>query len=256
LIRTVPYLIDRSSGPGVRKIPAVGELSDRRARKKLRTRTEVRSAAQRLFDERGFDAVTIADVAAEADVAVQTVFNHFATKEELFFDGRTPWLEGTAASVRDRQPGEPPLTALRRYLVATVGDLVARNGTESRRRFVAAIEASPDLRTHELRLTYEAERRLAETLTEAWAAGASSCGSPVPEDPATGAALVAATWLGVARTLLFHARAQLGAPGSATPTAPVEELADRVFGQLEQGFAPAPAGCDPAVTGWPGRRAG
>src|SRR3954466_13771955 len=97
----------------------VGEISDRRARKKLKTRTEIRTAAQRLFDERGFDAVTIADVAAEADVAVQTVFNHFATKEELFFDGRVRWVEGAAAAVRGRAPADPPLAALHRYIVGT-----------------------------------------------------------------------------------------------------------------------------------------
>ena len=50
-----------------------------------------------MFAERGFEAVTIADVARGADVAVQTVFNHFATKEELFFDGRADWVDGAAA---------------------------------------------------------------------------------------------------------------------------------------------------------------
>ena len=63
---------------------------DRRARKKAQTRELIRTVAHRLFAERGFDAVTIADIAREADVAVQTVFNHFATKEELFFDGPGP----------------------------------------------------------------------------------------------------------------------------------------------------------------------
>jgi len=58
----------------------VQEGNDRRARKKALTRTEIRDAAHLLFAERGFDAVTIADVAERADVAVQTVFNHFATK--------------------------------------------------------------------------------------------------------------------------------------------------------------------------------
>ena len=43
--------------------------------------------------------VTLTDVAREADVAVQTVFNHFATKEDLFFDGRAPWVDGLAAAV-------------------------------------------------------------------------------------------------------------------------------------------------------------
>ena len=91
----------------------MGELNDRRARKKAQTRELVRSVAQRRFDEDGFDAVTIADIARECDVAVQTVFNHFATKEELFYDGRTPWVDGLANAVRARTPSVAPLTALR-----------------------------------------------------------------------------------------------------------------------------------------------
>ena len=49
---------------------------------------------------------TLTDVAREADVAVQTVFNHFPTKEEFFSEGRVPWVEAPAAAVRDRRPGE------------------------------------------------------------------------------------------------------------------------------------------------------
>jgi len=82
----------------------VGEINDRRARKKAQTREQIRTVAHRLFADVSFTAVTIADIAREADVAVQTVFNHFATKEELFFDGRTPWVEGPAAAVRTRRP--------------------------------------------------------------------------------------------------------------------------------------------------------
>ena len=72
--------------------------------------------AHRLFAEHGFDAVTIADIAGQADVAVQTVFNHFATKEELFFDDRADWVDGAAAAVRSRPEGVAPLAALRAHL--------------------------------------------------------------------------------------------------------------------------------------------
>ena len=72
----------------------MGDLQDRRARKKAQTREQIQRVAQGLFAERGFEAVTIADIASGADVAVQTVFNHFSSKEELFFDGRTPWSRG------------------------------------------------------------------------------------------------------------------------------------------------------------------
>src|SRR3954468_4326551 len=148
----------------------VSELSDRPARKNSKTRTGSRTAAQGLFGERGVDAVTIADIAAAADVAVQTVFNHFATKEDLFFDDRTPWVTGPADAVRRRSPGEPPLAALRRYLLGLVGSLAAAHHTAERRSFISTIEASPALRVREMELVHESERRLAEALAEAWSA--------------------------------------------------------------------------------------
>ncbi|MGY1709229.1 helix-turn-helix domain-containing protein [Geodermatophilus sp. SYSU D00758] len=75
----------------------MSDTQDRWARKRTRTREHVRDTADRLFTERGFEAVTVAEVAATADVAVQTVFNHFPGKEALFSADRTPWVAGPAA---------------------------------------------------------------------------------------------------------------------------------------------------------------
>src|SRR3954468_19718832 len=74
-----------------------------RARKKRLAREAIATAARRLFAERGFDAVTVAEVAAAADVSEKTVFNHFPTKEDLAFAGRE---EGTAQFVS--AIAEPP----------------------------------------------------------------------------------------------------------------------------------------------------
>ena len=57
-----------------------------RERKRLRTRREISDVATRLFVERGFERVTLAEIAEAADVSVKTIFNHFGSKEELFFD--------------------------------------------------------------------------------------------------------------------------------------------------------------------------
>src|SRR3954463_9774839 len=112
----------------------VGKVNDRRARKKAQTRELIRDVAQALFDERGFETVTIAEIARAADVAVQTVFNHFPTKEELFFDGRTPWVETLADSVRRRAPSVAPLSALRAHLVDMIAELVGSHRQPNRRR--------------------------------------------------------------------------------------------------------------------------
>jgi AcrR family transcriptional regulator len=239
----------------------VGEVTDRRARKKARTREVVRTVAHGLFAEHGFEAVTIAEIARAADVAVQTVFNHFPTKEELFFDGRTSWLEGPAESVRSRPTSVPPLTALRTYLVGAVGQLVASHDSPEHRCYIATLESSESLRAHERELVHLAEQRLRAALLEAWSADAAGS-RPVPRDPATAATLVAALWLAGVRALVVGRRPALaeGADPDLT-AATAAAVADRVLRRLETTVEldyEEPAGTDEADTGWPRdiRRAG
>ncbi len=111
--------------------------ADRRARKWARTHDELRVVAQRLFAERGFDAVTVADVAQAADVAVQTVFNHYPTKEDLYFAGRAPWVEGPARAVAHRAPGTGAVATahawITRHVLAVPGLLRRRPAAGSPR---------------------------------------------------------------------------------------------------------------------------
>lgn len=217
----------------------VSDLLDRRARKKAHTRAEIRSAAQQLFDERGFDAVTIADIARHADVAVQTVFNHFPSKEELFFDGRVPWVEGPAEAVRSRA-GASALEALRRYLVRTARNLVEAHGSPERRRQMHTLEGSPTLLAYERELVHQAETRLAAALDEAWTAE----GAP-PAGPSSSASLspavTAAIWLTAARALVTERREQVAAGADArTAASETAALTDRLLARLERGLSWAP----------------
>jgi AcrR family transcriptional regulator len=143
----------------------------RRERRKAQTRAEVRETAQRLFAERGFDAVTIADVAAAAEVAVQTVFNHFETKEALFFDGRTPWVEGAAASVAQRSPGSDPVAALRAYIEADLTQLLDQESRPENRSYLEALHRSPSLQERERTLVEQAGEHVAWPLSAAISAG-------------------------------------------------------------------------------------
>ena len=236
----------------------MGELLDRRARKKAQTRELIRSVAQRLFDERGFETVTIADIARQCDVAVQTVFNHFATKEELFFDGRTPWVDTLADSVRRRDPSVAPLSALRAHLVEMVTELVGSHRCPDRRRYIATLEASDALLTYRRELVHEAERNLREALLEAWETTAVA-----PVDPESSAPVIAAIWVAAARSLVLE-RPPLASDGDDPERAAASAtvLADRVLRQLERGalavHGPVPStearstDSGPASdTGWP-----
>jgi AcrR family transcriptional regulator len=226
---------------------------DRRARKKARTHEEIRTAAREMFAARGFEAVTIADIAAAADVAVQTVFNHFATKEDLFFDGRTPWVEGAAEAVRSRPASVPPLRALREYLVGTVAALADPHADEERRSFLATIEASPTLRAREQEVVREAERRLCEALIEVWT---SEAADSRPEHPEMLAPLIAATWLAAARVLVLSRRPAILAAEHGTADASLETLTGEVLDRLEQGLGTLEdlgtlQEPPTSVTGWP-----
>ena len=149
--------------------PAVQEESlDRRARKKAQTRREVKEAAQRLFAERGFEAVTIADVADEADVAVQTVFNHFCTKEELYFADRTPWVDGPARAVAGRRPGTGAVATVQSWMAHQVMAYPAMIGWADRRQYVDVLQASASLRVHERELLRRCEHQLSRALHATW----------------------------------------------------------------------------------------
>ncbi|SEM26715.1 transcriptional regulator, TetR family [Nonomuraea pusilla] len=85
-----------------------------RARQKRETRQLISDVATRLFLERGYDNVTIADVASAAGVARMTVTNHFPLKEDLVLDLQEELVNGMARAVSRRAPGESALDAVRR----------------------------------------------------------------------------------------------------------------------------------------------
>ncbi len=84
-----------------------------RERKKRATRDAIAATARRLFAERGYDAVTVAEIAAAADVAEKTVFNHFATKEDLVFAGGEARLAQLQRDIAERPPGTSVLDVFR-----------------------------------------------------------------------------------------------------------------------------------------------
>src|SRR3712207_8221990 len=95
--------------------PAVG----RRERKKAATRQAIADAALRLFLERGYDRVSIRDIADAADVATTTLFKHFPGKEALVFDKDEDREAALIAAVRRRPAGQSVVDALREHVLAS-----------------------------------------------------------------------------------------------------------------------------------------
>ncbi len=87
-----------------------------RERKKRRTRQHISDVATGLFLERGFDAVTIAEIAEAADVSVNTVYNYFPAKEELFLDRSKGIIDRLSRWVRARRADESAAAAVLREL--------------------------------------------------------------------------------------------------------------------------------------------
>ncbi|MGW2918124.1 TetR/AcrR family transcriptional regulator [Streptomyces angustmyceticus] len=136
--------------------------SGRRERKKAATRQKIADTALRLFLERGYDAVGIRDVAAEADVAVTTVFSHFASKEALVFEQDADFEHRLARAVTDRAPHEPLIPVLRREIQALVRHCTA----DSAAPIWHMIDASPALREYEESMRLRHAESLATALDD------------------------------------------------------------------------------------------
>ena len=100
----------------------------RRERKKEQTRRRIEETARRLFRERGFERVTVAQIAREADVAEHTVYNYFPTKEDLVYWRLESFEEALLQAIRERAPGEPIPAAFGRWLLAQRGMLAEWQG--------------------------------------------------------------------------------------------------------------------------------
>ena len=197
-----------------------------RERKKAQSRLAISNVATKMFIERGFDDVTVAEVAAAADVSVATIFNYFETKEELFFDREGEVVEAQRRCILERKTGQTITSALHRGFLAAIDaglpNLMAHDAS-----FLRTIEGSSALRAR-ARLGFEkAEALLAETIAEEAEAVA---GDPTPQ-------IVAAMLVAIQRTLMESAgAAALRGDAVASTKRRLRQACDRAFVLLEGGM--------------------
>jgi AcrR family transcriptional regulator len=162
---------------------------DRRTRKRLATRQTISDVATMLFLERGFDAVTIDEIAYAADVGRMTVFNHFPRKEDMFFDRDDEGREILCEALRDRDPGVGPIEALRLLAHRLVGERRPFvDFSPLSQRFVDTIQASETLKARARAIRDE----LAAVVAEALAASVEREADDV--DARLAAGILLATW--------------------------------------------------------------
>lgn len=129
------------------------------------TRAKILEAAHWLFLERGYDAVTVAEVAREAGVSSVTVFNHFARKEDLFLDRAADAEDLLRAAVRDRAPGTEALASLRETTFRLFQERHPLSGVNSLSvPFYRTVAESPALLARAREIASDLQRTLAEEL--------------------------------------------------------------------------------------------
>ena len=199
-----------------------------RERKKQQTRQLIFESARRLFAERGFDAVTVAEIARAADVSEVTVFNYFPNKEDLFYGGMQFFEEQLLEAVRTRPRGESAIKALRRRLLDSAAELRSKERIEAILKAAATVSGSTSLVSREREIVERYTRRLADLLAEETRA-----------DPGDVEALAAAAALiGAHRAIVDYVRGRVvaGRRGDVL-VEDARSATRRAFTRLERGLS-------------------
>ena len=144
------------------------QVPGRRERKKQATRTALREAALRLAVRHGVKNVTVEQIAAEADLALRTFFNHFSSKEEAVLAAAAAGAEALVEKFRARPPHESVLRAVREAVLVVVDrdDAVGRDHI----RVLRLMQHTPALLPQQMAVLIAQEKALADAIAERLAA--------------------------------------------------------------------------------------
>ncbi|MFF3873236.1 TetR/AcrR family transcriptional regulator [Streptomyces sp. NPDC001978] len=205
----------------------MAEAMGLRERKKQQTARRIHRIAVALFVERGFDNVSVQEIADASEVSKMTVFNYFGTKEDLVFSPVEEHFGDAARAVRERAPGESAVDAVRRQFLAMVDARDASVGLHREpfaRQVRQLVLNTPVLMERAFLAAQKGTRELAAQLAE-------ETGDPT-------LAPIAAATLSAARSALIeehHRRLDAGEnPDEIAADAP--ERARHAFGLIEKGL--------------------
>jgi AcrR family transcriptional regulator len=141
-----------------------GSLRDR---KRARTRQALVDAATDLFERKGYEQTTVADIAAHAEIGTRTFFSYFATKEELLFPESDARVRAAIEAIEHRRPDDPPAAVLLRALHHIGDDTTEMAGRMAalRLRFIRTV---PAVRGRALQVQLDAQRAIARELAAAY----------------------------------------------------------------------------------------
>jgi AcrR family transcriptional regulator len=137
-----------------------------RERRRRETRSRIVDAAAELFDERGFDAVSVMEIAKRAGVVEKTVFNHFPMKEGLVFDADPPMRAALLDAVRRRPSGESVAAAAGSFVVGAVSLLGSPEAAAGIAQMARVIRGSRTLQVREREILGELTNALAGLIAE------------------------------------------------------------------------------------------
>ena len=161
-----------------------------RERKRRRTQALLIETGRRLFEERGYDQTTVADIAAAAEIASRTFFAYFESKEQLLFSESDPRVTAALDAIRTRTVSETPAQVLLRALGdAAIDDEAGNPMAQLRLRLMADV---PAVQARAMRLQFAAQQQIAAALLAAY-----------PELDEVGAAALVGAFIGAVAAAFY-----------------------------------------------------
>lgn len=163
-----------------------------RERKRQQTRQKLISAAMRLFEKKGYEQTTVAEIAAAAGVSTKTFFNYFASKDEVLFPHLSRRIDAAVALIEQRAPDDQMADVLMAAMEHMLADALIEEVDGGLAAVRLPIMSVPAVQAATLHRYFLAEARLARALQQAYADAVDLAAAAAVIGSVMGAAIAAA----------------------------------------------------------------